>query len=124
MMAAVVAYSYTAVMSGAESAAGWSIEKRRSEIHRVLDALLAQGMDRTGAIDLLARRFLVGFNTVEGWVSEGGAGTRAPPDWKVLEILRYELRMVPVRPLLEWAKTRKPTKSRLPAVALRVAGKR
>jgi len=104
-MAAVATYSYTAVMS--ESAAGWSIDKRRREIHRVLQVLVDQGMERAEAIDLLARRFLVGFNTVEGWVSEGGAGTRAPPDWKVLEILRYELGMVPIRRLTDWGKARK-----------------
>jgi hypothetical protein len=120
-MTAVATYSYTAVMS--ESAAGWSIERRRREIHRVLQLLVDQGMDRAGAIDLLARRFLVGFNTVEGWVSEGGAGTRAPPDWKVLEILRYELGLIPVRRIMDWAKTRKSAASRGP-VKLRLAGKR
>lgn len=93
-------------MSAQDSAAGWSIDRRREEIHVILEILVGVGMTRDEAIDLLARRFLVGFNTVEGWVSEGGAGTRAPPDWKVLDILRYELSVVPVRPLLEWAKTR------------------
>lgn len=109
-------------MSGQDSAASWGIKRRRKEIHGIIETLISSGgMTRAEAIDLLARRFLVGFNTVEGWVSEGGAGTRAPPDWKVLDILRYELTLVSVRPLLEWAKTRaRPDKAPADQARLRV----
>ena len=83
-----------------KSAAGWSIERRRTEIHRIVRIMVDRGVSDRQAKEILARRFTVGLNTVEGWLSEGGAGSRPPPDWKTLDILRYELGIVPVRELL------------------------
>lgn len=80
--------------------AGWSIKDRRIEIHRLLKLMIDSGLSDQAAKKLLASRFTVGVNTVEGWLSEGGEGSRSPPDWKTLDILRYELGVVPVRKLL------------------------
>lgn len=84
----------------AKTAAGWSVDRRRSEIHRLVKLIVSKGYTDRGAKELLSKRFMVGLNTVEGWLSEGGEGTRPPPDWKTLDILRYELGVAEVRQLL------------------------
>jgi len=37
------------------------------------------------------RRMGAGFNTVEGWISGGGEGSRSPPPWQTILLLEYEL---------------------------------
>ncbi|MDI3258395.1 MAG: hypothetical protein QJR02_01540 [Sinobacteraceae bacterium] len=83
-----------------KTAAGWSVDRRRAEIHRLLGLMIESGLSDREAKERLARRFTIGLNTVEGWLSEGGNGSRPPPDWKTLDILRYELGVVAVRKLL------------------------
>lgn len=86
---------------------GWSVETRRKQIARVVDALISHhGMTRAEAVDLLARRMGAGFNTVEGWISGGGGATRSPPPWQVILLLEYELGLREVLDLAAWGKAR------------------
>jgi hypothetical protein len=88
-------------------ALGWSVETRRKEIGRVVDALISlHGMTRAEAVDLLARRMGAGFNTVEGWISGGGGATRSPPPWQVILLLEYELGLREVLDLAAWGKAK------------------
>ena len=85
---------------------GWSVERRREEIGRVVDALVsAHGMTRAEALDLLSRRMGAGFNTVEGWIS-GGEGSRSPPPWQTIVLLEYELGLRPLLDLAAWGRKR------------------
>jgi hypothetical protein len=82
---------------------GWSVERRRAEIARVVDALVSvQGLTRAEAVDLLSRRMGAGFNTVEGWISGGGEGSRSPPPWQTIMLLEYELGLRDVLDLAAW----------------------
>ncbi|AXQ27581.1 hypothetical protein D0B54_02345 [Solimonas sp. K1W22B-7] len=88
---------------------GWSVETRRTEIGRVVDALVSvHGYTRAEAVDLLSRRMGAGFNTVEGWISGGGEGSRSPPPWQAILLLQYELGLRPVLELTGWGRGRKP----------------
>jgi hypothetical protein len=82
---------------------GWSVERRRAEIGRVVDALIStHGLTRAEAVDLLSRRMGAGFNTVEGWISGGGEGSRSPPPWQTILLLEYELGLREVLDLAAW----------------------
>ncbi len=82
---------------------GWSVERRRAEIGRVVDALIStHGLTRAEAVDLLSRRMGAGFNTVEGWISDGGQGSRSPPPWQTILLLEYELGLREVLDLATW----------------------
>jgi hypothetical protein len=86
---------------------GWSVEKRRAEIGRVVDALISvHQLTRTEAVDLLSRRMGAGFNTVEGWISGGGEGRRSPPPWQAILLLEYELGLREVLDLATWGRRR------------------
>jgi hypothetical protein len=86
---------------------GWSVERRREEIARVINALVSShGLSRAEAVDLLARRMGAGFNTVEGWISGGGSATRSPPPWQVILLLQYELGLREVLDLAAWGQKR------------------
>jgi hypothetical protein len=92
---------------------GWSVERRREEIGRVVDALIsAHGLSRAEAVDLLARRMGAGFNTVEGWIS-GGEGSRSPPPWQTILLLEYELGLREVLDLVSWGRKRGVASSRV-----------
>lgn len=92
------------------STQGWSKARRRAEIHRILDHLVHEfGLSKAEANQLLANRTGLGINTVQGWASSRQTDangqttepTRAPPDWMVLDVLRYELGLAPVRDLAQ-----------------------
>lgn len=86
---------------------GWSVETRRAEIGRVVDALISvHGYSRAEAVDLLSRRMGAGFNTVEGWISGGGEGSRSPPPWQAILLLQYELGLRPVLDTAAWGRNR------------------
>ena len=86
---------------------GWSVERRRAEIGRVIDALISvHHLSRAEAVDLLARRMGAGFNTVEGWISGGGEGSRSPPPWQTILLLEYELGLREVLDLVAWGQQR------------------
>ena len=86
---------------------GWSVERRRAEIGGVVDALISlHGLGRGEAVDLLARRMGAGFNTVEGWISGGGEGSRSPPPWQTILLLEYELGLREVLDLAAWSQKR------------------
>lgn len=86
---------------------GWSVERRREEIGRVVGALVSgHGMTRAEAVDLLSRRMGAGFNTVEGWISGGGEGSRSPPPWQTIMLLEYELGLRQVLDLAAWGRKR------------------
>jgi hypothetical protein len=86
---------------------GWSFEKRRTEIGRVIDILISvHGLTRGEAVDLLARRMGAGFNTVEGWISGGGEGSRSPLPWQTIQLLEYELGLRDVLDLPDWGQKR------------------
>jgi hypothetical protein len=88
-------------MASNTSTLGWSTEKRRAEINRIFRHLKEQcGLSHDEAVKLLISRTGSGKNTVEGWISEGTS--RSPPDWAKLDVLRYELALMNVVPLLEW----------------------
>jgi hypothetical protein len=90
-----------------EPGLGWSVERRRAEIGRVIDALVfAHGLSRGEAVELLSRRMGAGFNTVEGWISGGGEGSRSPPPWQAILLLQYELGLRDVLDLAEWGKAK------------------
>lgn len=81
------------------SAQGWSKERRREEIQRILRHLSeTYELTATETNVLLANRLGIGLNTVQGWSS--GGQTRDPPAWHVLDLLNYELQLKPVRPLV------------------------
>lgn len=80
------------------STQGWSKERRRDEIARILEFLSANlGLSKRDAQLILANRTGINLNTVQGWASEGT--TRDPPNWQTLDLLRYELGLEPVRDL-------------------------
>ncbi len=84
---------------------GWSVEKRRVEIGRIVSALVSDhGLTRAEAVDLLSRRMGAGFNTVEGWISGGGEGSRSPPPWQTIILLEYELGLREVLGLAAWGR--------------------
>jgi hypothetical protein len=84
---------------------GWSVERRRAEIGRVIDALISHHeLTRAEAVDLLSRRMGAGFNTVEGWISGGGEGSRSPPPWQAILLLEYELGLRDVLDLAAWGR--------------------
>ena len=84
---------------------GWSVERRRAEIGRVIDALISvHDLTRAEAVDLLSRRMGAGFNTVEGWISGGGEGSRSPPPWQAILLLEYELGLRDVLDLAAWGR--------------------
>jgi hypothetical protein len=84
---------------------GWSVERRRAQIGRVVDALISvHHMTRAEAIDVLSRRMGAGFNTVEGWISGGGEGSRSPPPWQTILLLEYELGLRDVLDLAAWGR--------------------
>ena len=86
---------------------GWSVERRRAEIGRVVDALIStHGLTRAEAVDLLSRRMGAGFNTVEGWISGGGEGSRSPPPWQTILLLEYELGLREVLDVASWGQQR------------------
>lgn len=77
---------------------GWSEKRRREAIREVVAAVMEQhGCGRTDALQIIANATGNGLNTVQGWVSEGG--TRAPPLWPVLDILRYRTGLLSPTPL-------------------------
>jgi hypothetical protein len=45
-----------------------------------------------------------GFNTVEGWISGGGEGSRSPPPWQTILLLEYELGLRDVLDLVAWGR--------------------
>jgi hypothetical protein len=93
---------------------GWSTERRRAEIARVVEALICvHGLSRAEAVDLLARRMGSGFNTVEGWISGGGEGSRSPPPWQTIVLLEYELGLRQVLDLPAWGRKRGASLSRI-----------
>lgn len=87
-----------------KSTAGWSDEARRKEFARLFDLLLDSGLSRPEAKERLANRLTIGVGSIDGWLSQPGSDptkqARRPPDWKTLDILRYELGEVPVRKLI------------------------
>jgi hypothetical protein len=86
---------------------GWSVERRRAKIGRVVDALISvHELTRAEAVDLLSRRMGAGFNTVEGWISGGGEGSRSPPPWQTILLLEYELGLREVLDLAAWGQRR------------------
>ena len=96
---------------------GWSVERRRTEIGRVVDALITvHRMTRAEAVDLLARRMGAGFNTVEGWISGGGEGSRSPPPWQTILLLEYELGLREVLDLAAWSRKRGVTGSKVTSI--------
>lgn len=83
---------------GMPSTQGWSKERRRDEIVRILDFLSSEfSLSKRDAQLILANRTGINLNTVQGWASEGT--TRDPPTWQTLDLLRYELGLAPVRNL-------------------------
>lgn len=76
---------------------GWSIERRRAEIQSLIAHIADEtGISKRQACKVIADRFSVAWETVEGWPSEG----KSPPTWHVLQILRYELGLDEIAPLL------------------------
>jgi hypothetical protein len=100
---------------------GWSVERRRAEIGRVVDALMSvHELTRAEAIDLLSRRMGAGFNTVEGWISGGGEGSRSPPPWQAIMLLEYELGLRDVLDLAAWGRRKGTTGAKVTHIAQRV----
>lgn len=80
------------------STQGWSKERRRDEIVRILDFLSSEfSLSKRDAQLILANRTGINLNTVQGWASDGT--TRDPPTWQTLDLLRYELGLAPLRNL-------------------------
>jgi hypothetical protein len=103
---------------------GWSVEKRRKEIGRVVDALISdRGLTRAEAVDLLSRRMGAGFNTIEGWISSGGEGSRSPPPWQTILLLEYELGLREVLDLAAWGSGKGVARSRVTPLAAPRGGK-
>jgi hypothetical protein len=102
---------------------GWSINRRRAEIGRVIDTLMhAHRLARIDAVDLVARRMGAGFNTVEGWISGGGSGSRSPPTWQSILLLEYELGLRPLLDLVAWGGTRERVSAKVTRIRPKAAG--
>jgi hypothetical protein len=100
---------------------GWSVERRRAEIGRVIDALIsAHELTRAEAVELLSRRMGAGFNTVEGWISGGGEGSRSPPPWQTILLLEYELGLRDVLDLAAWGQRKNTTTKKATHIRQRV----
>ena len=87
-----------------KTTAGWSDEARRKEFARLFDLVLESGLTRAEAKQVLANRLTIGVGSIDGWLSQpssdGKTKPRRPPDWKTLDILRYELGVLPVRRII------------------------
>lgn len=95
------------------STQGWSKERRRDEIVRILDFLSSEfALSKRDAQLILANRTGINLNTVQGWASEGT--TRDPPTWQTLDLLRYELRLAPLRDLAAEIRVAHPLQRQVP----------
>lgn len=101
------------------STQGWSNDQRRNEIHRIFGYLTEDlGLTKGEANEFLVGRTGFGINTVHGWASYRDADakgdrdrpSRAPPAWPLLDLLRYELGLAPVRDLVAEIKARRTAK--------------
>src|SRR5260370_20479399 len=100
---------------------GWSVERRRAQIGRVVDALIsAHELTRAEAVELLSRRMGAGFNTVEGWISGGGEGSRSPPPWQTILLLEDRLGLRDVLDLAAWGQGKHTTAQEMKHIRQRV----
>lgn len=89
------------------SSMGASIQGRKVAIREVLDALVDAGLTREQGMEVIARRTGFKINTVQGWFTSDEAEIkrasetrrRKPPEWPVIDVLRYEAGLASPVPL-------------------------